>query len=283
MGHHGREVATGASHDPAAQRGELERLREVAEGESGRTKLVLERGAERPGLDSRGARYLVDLEHPVERAKVDAHGPGVVIADAGLDAADDAGPTAERDGREAGVRAPREHALHVGLVARMSDDVGRIGELAAEAAHDVAIGLAHRVRGALVRVGRADLRQRLRGIRARLAQLDPVEGHRLGDVLAPEPEALTHLRNGRLDLLPCEPGRLRPPAPVAAPVAGGYHVPTSGCRASGTRRRPAGSRACRCRPAAPGQSPAAEPGRRPRPASSPPSRRSNRGTGGRRC
>ena len=51
----------------------LERLREVAQGEAVLGELVVERRAEHPGLDPRGPRDRVDLEHPVERAEVDRH------------------------------------------------------------------------------------------------------------------------------------------------------------------------------------------------------------------
>ena len=62
------EVPAGAGRDPAAQGGELERLREVAQRQPVLAELVLERGPERAGLDPRRPRDVVDLEHPVEAA-----------------------------------------------------------------------------------------------------------------------------------------------------------------------------------------------------------------------
>ena len=56
VGVEGREVAAGAGRDPAAEGRELERLREVAQGQAVLAELVLERRARRPGLDPRRAR-----------------------------------------------------------------------------------------------------------------------------------------------------------------------------------------------------------------------------------
>ena len=77
VGPDGREVAAGAGRDPAAEGRVLERLREVAQGEPVLAELLVERRAEHAGLDPRRARDRIDLEHPVERAEVDAHRAGV--------------------------------------------------------------------------------------------------------------------------------------------------------------------------------------------------------------
>ena len=69
-----REVAAGARGDPAAERGVLERLREVAQRQPVLAQLRLERGPVAPAWMQRGARDLVDLEHAVERAQVDRDG-----------------------------------------------------------------------------------------------------------------------------------------------------------------------------------------------------------------
>ena len=68
----GREVPAGARGDPAAERRELERLRVEAQRQPVLGELLLEPRAGRAGLDARGARDRVDLEHAVERAQVDA-------------------------------------------------------------------------------------------------------------------------------------------------------------------------------------------------------------------
>ena len=51
---------------------------------------------------------------------------------------------------------PVEHRRDVGLVARIGDDIGRVGVIAGEAAHVVGIGLAVGVRGAVVALARAE-------------------------------------------------------------------------------------------------------------------------------
>ena len=97
-------------------------------------------GPGRAGLDARRARDLVHLHHPVERAQVDRDHARVLARQARLHPAADAGAAAERDRRVALVAAPCEDGLDLGLGARPGDDVGRVRELAAEAAHDVAVG-----------------------------------------------------------------------------------------------------------------------------------------------
>ena len=65
------EVPARARRDPAAERGELERLREVAQGEPVRAELVLEHRPGCAGLDAGRARDGIDVEHAVERPQVD--------------------------------------------------------------------------------------------------------------------------------------------------------------------------------------------------------------------
>ena len=79
-----------------------------------------------------------------------------------LHPADDAGAAAERDRHRVGVRAPGQPPLHVGLLARERHHVGRLGELAAKAAHHVAVGLAEGVRRARVGIdGAIETRRRV--------------------------------------------------------------------------------------------------------------------------
>ena len=148
--------------------------------------------------------------------------PCVLVADPRLDPADDAGAAAEGNRGEAVVGAPGEDPLEVGLVAGPGDDVRRAGELAAEAADDVAVGLAERVRGAVVVVGAAEVRERAGRLDPRRAQLDRVQRDRLGDLLAPEPEPLADAGRRRFELLAPERRGLPAPAPVLAAVGGGY-------------------------------------------------------------
>ena len=96
------------------------------------------------------ARGLVELVQSVERAKIDAQGAVEALRDPRLDATDDAGPAAVRDHRDVRARRPLEQRLDFGLVARASDEVGRVLVLAAEGADRVEVRLAVGVGGALL-------------------------------------------------------------------------------------------------------------------------------------
>src|SRR5437870_7538604 len=144
-----RVVAAGAGRDPAAERRELERLREVAEREPVRPELLLERGAEYAGLDARRARGAIDLEHAVEAGEIQGDGAGVARADGRLYAAHDARAASVRDDRRVRSRAPLEHGRDLLFRLREGDQVGRVREVAAQRAHHVAEGLAVGVPGAV--------------------------------------------------------------------------------------------------------------------------------------
>ena len=95
------------------------------------------------------------------------------------------------------------------------DEVGGVLDLPPHAADDVAVGLAERVRDAVVRIRGEDRRDHLRSAQARPRQLDRLERDRLLGRLA-EPEALADPGRRRLEV-----GRRRllvliPPAPVLA-------------------------------------------------------------------
>ena len=64
-----------ARRDPAAERRVGEAVGEVAERPALRVELLLERRAEHAGLDPGEARHVVDLEHAVHAAHVDARRP----------------------------------------------------------------------------------------------------------------------------------------------------------------------------------------------------------------
>ena len=152
----GRVVATGARRDPAAERREAERLREVSQRVAMRAELVLEVRAEHTRLDARGARHVVDLEHlveAVERDRDDAVGIGRVHAP------HDRRPAAERHDDVSVAAAPIEGGLELGLGRRVSDDVGRVRELEVERARAIGEVRAVRVEGPLPRVGRAPRRE----------------------------------------------------------------------------------------------------------------------------
>ena len=65
----GGEVPARARGDPAAERRELEGLRVEAQRQPVLGELLLQARAGRAGLDARGARDVVDLEHAVHRAE----------------------------------------------------------------------------------------------------------------------------------------------------------------------------------------------------------------------
>ena len=171
-----------------------------------------------PGLDQRGARGAVDLEHLVEPPEVERHRTGVPAADPRLDSADDARPSAVRDDRRTAVAAPLEHVADLARVARERDHVGRVVEAPAEGAHDVAVGLPVRVRRAVVSVGRADLGQRGRGLEPRSRELDLVERNRSLDLPVPEAEVIVNATSGSLELIEGGLLVLIPPSPMAAPA-----------------------------------------------------------------
>ncbi len=74
----GREVPGRARGDPAAERGVLERLREVTQRETVLGELGLQAGSRGARLDQGRARDRIDLEHTVQRAQVDRDGAVVV-------------------------------------------------------------------------------------------------------------------------------------------------------------------------------------------------------------
>ena len=113
-----REVPAAAGRDPAAERAELERLRVVAQRESVRAELVLERRAEHARLHARGARRAVDLEHPRQLREVERDHAAVVAGDPRLDPADHARAAAEHDRRDPLARAVVEHVGDLGLARR---------------------------------------------------------------------------------------------------------------------------------------------------------------------
>jgi hypothetical protein len=101
--------------------------------------------------DARGPRLGVDLEHPIEPSKVDRDRAAVTVADPRLDPTDHAGPAAVGDRRRALLLAERQHCFDLRLVAWPGDEVGRVWELAANAADHVAVGLAEPVAESLWR------------------------------------------------------------------------------------------------------------------------------------
>ncbi len=157
MGVQGRVVTARSRGQPAAERGELEGLREVPQRQAVRPQLALEARTEHPRLHAGRPAGAVDLEHPVETGQVEGDGGAV---EARLDAARDAAPAAVRHHGEARSRAPVEHVDDVPLRQRPDHQVGHVLEPALEVADDVAERLAVRVCRPVDRVRRAAWRQR---------------------------------------------------------------------------------------------------------------------------
>ena len=176
VGRPGGEVTAGARRDPAAERRQLERLRVEAQRQAVRGELLLEHRAARARLDARRPRDRVDLEHAVQATERERDRPFVPRAGDRLDAAGDARPAADRDHRHARARGPREHALDVGLLARVHDEVGGMRDLAAEAAHDVHVRAPEAEARAVVDGVGGDIGELRRDADARWRQLELLDG-----------------------------------------------------------------------------------------------------------
>jgi hypothetical protein len=148
--------------------------------------------------------------------------PPVPVPDPPLDAADDAGAAPIGDRRRPRPLAELENGLDLRFVTRGGDEVGWIGELAPEAAHDVAVRLAERVADPVVTVVAEDRRDRVGRSQPGGRELDIVERHRILD-LAPEPEPLANPLRRLLQLPPRGLLVLEPPAPVLAAAGGGAY------------------------------------------------------------
>lgn len=153
-------MAAGPGGDRTTHGGELIRLREVPQGQPVRAELFVHSRQERPGLHAGRRGGTIDIEHLIETPKVDGHRAGIAVADNGLDSPDDAGPAAEGDHRRPDPGTPVHDRDELGLVLRMSNQVRRMRELAAQTADNVTIGLPVCVRGPLVWVRSEHVSQR---------------------------------------------------------------------------------------------------------------------------
>ena len=212
----GRVMSARTGRDPAAQARELEGLREVAKREAVGPQLVLESGAEDARLDARRARDGVDLEHAIQPSQVDREGAAQVAEVARLDSAHHARAAAVRNCRQTLARAPFEKSDDVGFAAGEGHEIGRIRELAARRAHDVAVGLAVAVRGAVVGCAREQLGEGARRGDARRPQRDLLEARRGRDAQLRLPEARSQRAADPGRLLLARPRALEPPSPEAA-------------------------------------------------------------------
>ena len=152
-------MAAGAGGEPPAEARELEGLREVPQGQPVRAELVLQCRTEHSCLYACGPAHAVDLQDPVETGEIEAHRGSV---EARLDPADDRGAAPKGHDRHARRRRPVEDGDDVLLMSRSEHEVGSMPHVALEVAHDVAIGLAVRVRRAIRGVVGRDPRQGVR-------------------------------------------------------------------------------------------------------------------------
>ena len=83
-------------------------------------------GPAQPGLERRGHRDRVDGEQPLHPDQVEADDPGVPVA-AGDQPTDHRRPAAERHDGDPVPRRDLEQCLHLVVVARAHDRVGRVG------------------------------------------------------------------------------------------------------------------------------------------------------------
>ena len=210
-----REVAAAARRNPAAERRVFEALREMAQREPVRAKLRFERRAVGAALDQRGARGLVDLLHFAHLAQVDRDRALVAVA-LRLDAAAHARPAAERRHGRVDAAGPVEHGLHVRLVARIGDDVGRARIIACKAADELGVRFAVGVRGTVVVFAGAE---RERGGRrdARSIELDVFEARRARAFLQRRAETRFRTRHHEGLFFRCEALALAAPAEVFQP------------------------------------------------------------------
>jgi hypothetical protein len=194
-----------------------ERLREVPQRQAVRLQLRLQRRAQRARRDPRGPRGAVDLQHPVQVAKVDADHAAIAVAHIGLDPADHAGPAAERDRRDAGIAAPVQHRHQLVLAAGEGHEIGRVRIIAAEGPHQVAERPAVRVGRPVVGIGAENRLERRRRHQPRRGQVQLGHPGRFlhAHAIGPQPPGEHHPE--LLDLARRQPLVLQAPAPELAP------------------------------------------------------------------
>nr|BFE81428.1 hypothetical protein GCM10020093_040290 [Planobispora longispora] len=137
----GRGLATGAGRGEAAQRGVLERLREVPQGElvGGQQFLGLRPAQTR--LQLRDHRLGVHRDEPVEPGQVEGDDPGMPLTRR-RQSADDRGAPAERDHRDPVRGADPQQLQHLVVRAGQQHGVGGVGAVPGAHAHQVGGGLA---------------------------------------------------------------------------------------------------------------------------------------------
>jgi hypothetical protein len=151
-------MTTGTRREPAAERRELERLREVPQRQPVFLQLGLQRRPQHPRLDPGGPARRIDLQHLVQVLEIQRDDPVQLPR---LDPTNHGSAATEGNHRHVVARTPVEHVDHVLLGARPGHGVRQRPDVAGEVAGDVAVGLAAGVREPVDGIGRADVARRL--------------------------------------------------------------------------------------------------------------------------
>jgi hypothetical protein len=121
-------LAGGASGDPAPQRGELERLREVAEGKAVRGELGFEVWAADAGLEGGQVGRAVEMEEAVHVREIDGEDRPVSLRR--VDVPHDARAPAVRNQADAGLATEPEQEANLFVGGWVGDSVGNTGNAA---------------------------------------------------------------------------------------------------------------------------------------------------------
>ena len=160
---------------------------------------VLEVRPERPGADPGGLRDGVDLDQAGERLEVDRDGPPVAVR-----RTRGSTPPTTLVPPPKGIAASRRSAQTSSTRTRSSSSRGRATKSGVRskrprnAADDVAVGAADRVRRPLDGIRADDAVERPGWLQARWGELDPISRDRLLDLLPAESETPPHLGRERL-------------------------------------------------------------------------------------
>src|SRR6202042_3811372 len=188
----------------------------MAQGEAVLGKLSLQVWSGGTALDACGARYLIHLDHLAQSREVDRDRSVVAGVHDRLHPADHARPTPVGDRGDALGCAPLQELLDVALVTRRSDEVRRMLEMAAEAEHDVRIGLTECMGSTRVRIGGTDTGELRWCHHSRSRQTHSVQAHRILDLPGREAEVRGQTTGGGTNLLGRRLLVLEAPTPVLA-------------------------------------------------------------------
>ena len=156
MGMKTGKMAARSRRNPAAKRRKFKTLREVPQRKAMRLELVFQGRTISAGFDRCSTRYRVHFNDFGEIAQIEGDGSLVLDAvNARLDAAADARAASKRRQGSPDRTCPVHHGRNLGLVARISHNVGCTIVVAKRGSDVIRVGLAVGVCGAIVAVGRA--------------------------------------------------------------------------------------------------------------------------------